>query len=219
MLNQLFGGPNRIQQERTVLTNSAQHIVHVQIGLNMTSHEIGRIHQICRANRRIAETQVRTGETSRLFRIVGEIGLTIFIGIVTDNLYRVLVSTYRTIGSQTIKFSLEDTFATQCQFFFRRKRRESDIIDNTDSKVVLRLRQRQVFIYRQNLCRSRIFRSQTITTANDKRSIGFTIKYIFNIEIQRFAISARFFGTIEHSHTFNRLRQGRQEMFCRERTI
>ena len=219
MLNQLFGGPNRIQQERTVLTNSAQHIVHVQVSLNVTSNEVRSIYQISRTDWIVTETQVRTSETTRLLRVIREVSLAVFVSVVTDNLYRVLVSTYRTIGSQTIKFSFEDTFAAQCQFFFRRKRRESDIIDNTDSKVVLGLRQRQVFIYRQNLCRSRIFRSQTITTANDKRRIGFTIKYIFNIEIQRFAISARFFGTIEHSHTFNRLRQGRQEMFCRERTI
>jgi len=47
----------------------------------------------------ITETQVRTSETTRLLRIIREVCLAIFVCIVTNNLYRVLVSTNRTVST------------------------------------------------------------------------------------------------------------------------
>ena len=83
---QFFAIPYRVQQECTVLTQTASHIVHTQVSLNVTSHKIRCVYQIGRADRMITETQVRTSETAGFLRVVREIGLTIFICIVTDDL-------------------------------------------------------------------------------------------------------------------------------------
>ena len=50
--------------EGTVLAQTAGNVVHVQVSLNVASHEVRRIYQVCGANRSIAETQVRASETT-----------------------------------------------------------------------------------------------------------------------------------------------------------
>ena len=64
VLSQFFAFPDRVQQERTVLTQTAGNVVHVQISLNMASYEVRRIYQVSRTDRSIAETQVRASETA-----------------------------------------------------------------------------------------------------------------------------------------------------------
>ena len=95
----------------------------------------------------ITETQVRASETTRFLRVVREVSLAVFISVVTDDFYRVLVSTYSTVSSQTIEFGFEYTFCTKSDFFFLRQRSESYVIHNTDGKVIFRHREFQVFVY------------------------------------------------------------------------
>ena len=73
-----------VQQELTVLLQTAGYIVHVQVSLYVASHEVRCGHQIGRADRCVTETQVRAGETSRLLRVVREVSLAVLVGVVTD---------------------------------------------------------------------------------------------------------------------------------------
>ena len=120
MLCQFFLVPDRIQQESSVLTKTASHIIHTQIGLYMTSDKIRSIYQISRTNGTVTETKVRASETSRLLRVIREVCLTMLIGIVTDNFYGVLVSTDCSVSTQSVKLSFKHTFATHGDFFFLR---------------------------------------------------------------------------------------------------
>ena len=213
MFCQLFTIPYSVQQECTVLTQTASHIVHTQVSLNVASYEIRCVYQIGRTDRMITETQVRTSETTRFLRVVREISLAIFICIVTDDLNRVLVGTDSTVCTQTVELSFEHTFATQCDLFFLRQGGECYVIYDTDRELVLRHRQCQVFIYGKDLGRSRILRTQTITAAYDNRSIFLAIETVFYIQIQRFAYCTRFFCTVQNSNTFSSLRNSCQEVF------
>jgi hypothetical protein len=56
----------------------------VEVSLNVASHEVRRGHQVGRADGRVAETQVRAGETSRLLRVVREVSLAVLVGVVTN---------------------------------------------------------------------------------------------------------------------------------------
>jgi hypothetical protein len=58
----------------------------VEVSLNVASHEIRCGHQIGRADRRVTETQVRAGETSRLLRVVREVSLAVLVGVVANDL-------------------------------------------------------------------------------------------------------------------------------------
>ena len=167
----------------------------------------------------ITETQVRTSETTGFLRVVREISLTVFIRVITDNLHRVLVSAYRTVGTQTVELSLEHTLTAQGDLFLLRQRSESNVIHDTDRELVLRHRQRQVLEYGQDLSRSRILRTQTITATYDNRSVLLTIEAVFYVQIQRLTVSTRLFRAIQYGDTLSGLRHGSQEMLSGERTI
>ena len=73
------------------------------------------------------------------------------VGIVADNLHRVLVSTYSTIGTEAVELSFEHASATQGNLLLLRQRGEGYIVHDTYGEVILRLGQGEVFIDRENL--------------------------------------------------------------------
>ena len=59
-----------IQKEGAVLAQTACHVVHVQVSLNVASHEVGRIYQIRRVDGGVAEAEMRASEASGLLGVV-----------------------------------------------------------------------------------------------------------------------------------------------------
>jgi pyruvate/2-oxoacid:ferredoxin oxidoreductase alpha subunit len=66
---------------------------------------------------------------------------------VYENLALAMPKDHFTVSSQTEELSFEHTFTAQCDFFFLRKRSESNVVYDTDSEVVLRHWHSQVFEY------------------------------------------------------------------------
>ena len=56
VLGQFFAFPDCIQQECTVLAQTAGYIIHVQVSLNVASHKVRSVYQVCRTDRSITET-------------------------------------------------------------------------------------------------------------------------------------------------------------------
>ena len=83
----------------------------------MASNEVRRIYEVGRTNGAVTETQVRAGETTRFLRVIGEVSLAVFVGVVTDDFHRVLVGTYGTVGTEAVEFGFEHAFATHGDFF------------------------------------------------------------------------------------------------------
>ena len=145
--------PDGVEQERTVLLNAAQHVVHAHVALHVARHKVGRGHQVGGADGVIAEAEVRAGETARLLRVVREVSLAILVGCFTDDFDRVLVGTHRTIGTETVELGLEHTVAAEGHFFLLRQRSEGHVVDDTHGEVVLRFGELEVFVNRHHLCR------------------------------------------------------------------
>ena len=87
MAKKLLTLEDGVEQEGTVVAQTACHIIHVHVSLYVASHEVRRIHLVGRVDRLIAETQVRAGETSRLLRVVREVSLAVLVGVVADDLH------------------------------------------------------------------------------------------------------------------------------------
>ena len=192
----LFLIPDRVQQERATFLKSFQYIVHMDVCRYVTSHEIRSSNQISRTDRTITETQVRSRKTAWFLWIVSKISLTIFIGSSTDNFDRIFVRPDRTIGSQPIKFSFISSGRSHFNICFSRQRTEGNVIFDTDRKLVFRFVTFHIFVNGNNLRRSNILRSHTVTSTYDHRSISLTIEDISHIQIQRITVSSRFFGTV-----------------------
>ena len=148
----------------------------------------------------IAKAQVRAGETTRLLGIVREVCLAVLVGIVTDNLYRVLVGTYSTICAQSIELGLEQIVATHGDFLLFGQGGKGNIIYDTYGKVVLWLWQLQVLEHGHNLGGRGVGRAKTIASTYDKRFALVIIEGTLYIQIQRLTLSARLLGAIEHGN-------------------
>ena len=98
-LHKLFALEDGVQQELTAGAQTANHVVHTQISLNVASNEVRRLNLIGAADGRVAEAQVRASEAARLLRVVAEVSLAVLVGVIANNLDRVLVGTNRTVGT------------------------------------------------------------------------------------------------------------------------
>ena len=96
---------------------------------------------------------------------------------------------------------------------------EGNVVHDTDSEVVLRHRHSQILVNGEDLSRSSILGTQTITAAYDNRSILCTVEAVFYVEVQRFAVSTRFFRTVQYGNLLGSLGNGGKEVLGRERTI
>ena len=63
--------------------------------------QVSLVDQVSRFDWLLTETQVRHCNTTRLLRVIVEVSLCIHVSIVTDDLDRVLVSSYSTVSSKS----------------------------------------------------------------------------------------------------------------------
>ena len=220
VLNELVSLPDGVQEERTAVLQTAGDIVHLEVRLNVASHEVRRGNEVSGVDRLVAETEVGASETTGFLTIVREVSLAVFVGGVTDDLHRVLVSTYGTIGTQSVELSLEERSVTHRDLLANRQRSEGDIIVDTYGEVVLRLGQSEVLEDSQHLRRSGIVGTQTVASANHEQILQTELEEcVAYIEVERFAVSARLFGTVKHADALNRCRQRLLQVLEAERTI
>ena len=160
------------------------------------------------------------GDTACLLRVVLEVCLNILIGVVTDNLDRVFVSTNGTVTAKTPEFALNCTFSSSvgCSFFFERK--ICNIVYDTKCKVGLRSVLRKFFVDSKDAGRRSILRTKTISTADNSINLAaFRCKSCNNIEVKRLAQGTGFLSSIKNSNFLNCFRNSCYQMFSRERTI
>ena len=87
----------------------------------------------------ITEAQVADGDTAGLLGVILEVCLNIFIGVVTNNLNGVLVSTNGTVTADTPELALNG--ALSCSVRSLRilwERQVSNVVDNTNGELTLR---------------------------------------------------------------------------------
>ncbi|MPN10293.1 hypothetical protein SDC9_157588 [bioreactor metagenome] len=94
-----FFAPNSVQKESSVFLQAFGYIVQTQVSLNVTCYKVRGGYQISRTDWCSTKTKVRTSETARFLRVVREISLRVFIGVVANNFDRVFVRSYSTIGT------------------------------------------------------------------------------------------------------------------------
>ena len=75
----------------------------------MACYEVSAIDEVRALNGAVAETQVRNGDTTTLFGVVYEVTLSVLVGVSTNNLDAVLVSTNGTVGTKTIELTADCT--------------------------------------------------------------------------------------------------------------
>ena len=139
LLFHLFGRPGAVEQEGAAVFDAFQNVIADDIAGVMASHEIGNVDQVLGLDGRLAETQVRNCDAAGLLGVIVEVALGIHIGVVADDLDRVLVGADRTIRTQTEELAAEAAFRRSVDLFGDIDGIEGDIVFDTNGKVVFGL--------------------------------------------------------------------------------
>ena len=218
--NEFVTVPDGVQQERTALLETTCHIVHVEVSLLVASHEVGCRHEVSGADGFVTETEVRAGEAARLLGVVGEVSLAILVGGLTDNLDRVLVGAYGTVGAEAVELGLEHTLAAHGDFLADGEREERNVILNAEGEVVLGLGKSEVVVNRDDLCGRGVVGAEAVATAYDNEVlVAEFVESVLNVEIEGFAVGAGFLRTVEHADALNRSGKSLLEVLEREGTV
>ena len=185
----------------------------------MAGNKVRSVHLIGRTDRAVAETEVRAGEAARLLGVVREVSLTVLVGVVADNLNRVLVSTDSAVSSQAIELSLEHSFAAQWNLLNLRKRSKGDIIHDTYSEMILWLRQFEIVVNSDDLGGCGIGRTEAVTATDYQRLVFDIVECALDIEVQRLTLCTRLLRTVEHGDALDGLGHCCQQVLDRERAV
>ena len=218
-VDELLAIKDGVEQEGATVAETARHIIHVEVGLDVASHEVRRIDLVGGVDGLVAEAEVRAGETTRLLGVVGEVGLAVLVGVVADDLHGVLVGTDGTVRTETVELSLEETLTTHRNLCLLGERGEGVVVDDTHREVVLRLGELEVLIDGEDLGRRGVAGSQSVASADDERMARVVVEGRLDVEVERLALSTRLLRAVEHGDALHGLRQRLAQVIDRERTI
>ena len=111
MVVKLVKIPLAVNKEYAAGFNVVNHLVALcYIRRVVAGNKVGLVYVIGALDRLIAETQVRNGNTAGLLRVILEVSLNVFIGMVADDLDRVFVSANGTVAAETPELALDCAF-------------------------------------------------------------------------------------------------------------
>ncbi len=104
-LFQLFLIPGAVEQEGAALLEGRDHVIGRHIGGVMAGDEVGIVNLVGGLDGALAKAQVGYGEAARLLGVIGEIGLHVQVGVVTDDLDGVLVGAHGAVRAQAVELA------------------------------------------------------------------------------------------------------------------
>ena len=213
------GASGRVQQEHGTVGRMFEHIDPVEELELVTRHEAGLLYQVRGSNRARARAQMGDRRRPRLLRIVDEVALYVQIRLGANNLDGVLVSADGAISTEAIEERCGDIRRLAVERLIVRQRSLGHIVHDTDRKVVLRTRLREVVENRLHHSRRELFGRQAVATAHDARlgrkgraSLRAGLRECSDhILIKRVAERTGFFGAVHDRDRANRLGKDVQE--------
>ena len=146
---------------------------------------------------------MRYGDAARLLRIVEEVRLHVFIGVVADDFNGVLVGTHGTVGTEPVEFAGSGAGGSRVELLGEIQRGVGNVLVNTYGEVVFRFFPFKVFIYGKHHGGREFFGAQAVSAAVYLYAASaFFGKRRAYVEIQRFAEGAGFFGSVKHGEFF-----------------
>ena len=185
----------------------------------MACHEIGLVDIVRRADGLVAEAQVADRHAAGLLRVILEVGLDIFVGMVADDLGGVLVGADRAVAAQAPELALDGAFGSRVGRGLLLQREVGDVVVDAQCEALLRSVLRQFFIYGKHAGRRGILAAQAIAAADDGALAARFAERGHNVQMERLGQSARLLGAVQHRDLLRGGRNGGQQLVGRERTV
>lgn len=225
MIPYFLGLVRRVQQEGCARFGNFQNVNLAHERELVAGDKVSLVNQISGLDRIIRKTQVRRRHRTGFAGIVNEVALAVLAGVFGNNLNRVFVGADGAVSTQTEEYGADDVFGLGVNRIVERQRGLADVVGNADREAVERFGSSAVVINGLDHARRKFFGGQAVATAVDTRHrsdfiVGKSLSQRSDdVQIQRFADGAGFFGTVQNVDDLNRLRQSLQEGFGRERTV
>ena len=155
-------------------------------------------------------------DTAGLLGVIVEVSLSVHVSVVADDLDGVLVGTDSTVCAETPELAVD--CAGRCSHESRacRQGQIGDIVYDAEREALLV----KVLKYSLDLCRVCILGTEAVTAGVDDNVLELGIEQCSDdIEVKRFAVSARLFCSVEDVDDLDSLRDSVDESFVGERTI
>ena len=215
----------RSEEEYGAGLSGLEHVILLEVGEAVASGEVGRVDEVGAADELAAEAEVGDRNAAGLLRVVLEVTLSIVLGVVTDDLNGVLISTNRTVSAETPEHALLAVALRNDEFGVAEDVTAHDVIDDTDDEVVDGLLGSHVRVDVGAHLRSEVLRTDTvaagenlrISVGNDAFLLGLTDRGA-DVEVERI-VGAGLFRAVENGDALDRSGNGGDEILHRERTI
>ena len=135
----------------------------------MTGNKVCLVDQVGGFDRLMTETKVGHCNTTGFLGVIIEVSLCVHIGIIADDLDRVLVCTYSTVGTKTPELTVYSSFRSGNKRCAKLQGKVGNIIYDTDGELFLGC----VLIYSYDLSRCGILGTKSVTTCEDRSLIEF----------------------------------------------
>ncbi|MPM12584.1 hypothetical protein SDC9_58937 [bioreactor metagenome] len=220
LLGQLLVAPLAVDEEGA----AGLHVPHDgealgDIGRNVAGHKVGLVDIVGAANGLVAEAQVADGHAAGLLGVVLEVGLNIFIGVITDDFDGVFVGAHGTVAAKAPELALDGTGRGGGGDLLLGQAEVRDVIHDADGELTAGLRLAELLIHGKNAAGRRILAAKAIAAADDGGLTAGVCKRGDNIEVQRLALRAGLLGAVRNSDLLSRGGDGGQHLLGGKGTI
>ena len=196
---QLFICPLAVDEEHA----ARLHVVHHLVALDdvrgvVAGHKIRLVNVVRSADGLVAKAQVADGDAAGLLRIVLEVCLNIFVGVVANNLGAVLVGTHRAVAAKAPELALFRALCSRVGRGFLFQREVGDVVCDANGEAGLRGILRQFFIHGKHAGGRGVLRAQAIAAADNGGLAPCFGKGAHHVQVQRLGISARLLRAVQH---------------------
>ncbi len=185
----------------------------------MAGNIVGFVNKISGTNLGLTKAQVGNGDTTGLLGVIGEVTLSIEIGLVTDDLNSALVSTNGTVGAQTPELAADSILGLGNNSFAYGQGQIGYVVYDTNGKAVLGLISLEVLEYSKDLIGLNILGTETIAAANNHRLVVHIIVKGLHIKVEGLAESTGFLGSVKYGDLLHRLGHYIKEVLSGEGSV
>ena len=186
----------------------------------MAGHEVRAVDEVRALDGGLAEAQVAHGEATGLLGVVGEVALSVHVGMVADDLDGVLVGAHGAVGAQAEELAGDGALGGRVDGGAERQAQVGHVVDDAHGEVVLGLVRRQVVVDGLDHGGVELLAAETVAAAHDHQIVpaGFAERGA-DVGVQGLAQGAGLLGAVHDGQLLAGGGDGGQELVGHEGTI
>ena len=200
----ILESPRGVEEESAAFLEVANHIVFGYVRRIVASYEVSLVDEVCASDRGVAESQVGYGDTARLLGVVSKVCLSVFLGVVADNLDGVFIAAYGTVRAESVELAGDCALRSGVDFLLDIDGGIGNVVDDADGEVILGILAFNVLEDSVDHRRGEFLAAEAVSAAGnvDILSAGL-VESCHNVEVERFACAAAFLNTVENDYVLN----------------